>query len=188
MLWGSSFSGGHVMALAKPLRAAAVIAQVPHADGFASLTAMSPAQILRLSGHGVYDMVRGALRLAPHCVPASGEPGSLALMTAPEASRYPKLAPPGFDLDQRVAARFALGVGFYSPGRKLRDLEVPVLVQVGRKDETTPPAAAIKAGGRARNGVVKTYDVGHFEPYTGDDFEIFVADQLKFLEQSLKVS
>ena len=188
VLWGSSFSGGHVMALAKPLRAAAVIAQVPHADGFASLTAMSPALILRLSGHGVYDMVRGALRLAPHYVPASGEPGSLALMTAPEASRYPKLAPPGFDLDQRVAARFALGVGFYSPGRKLRDVEVPVLVQVGRKDETTPPAAAIKAGGRARNGVVKTYDVGHFEPYTGDDFEIFVADQLKFLEQSLKAS
>ena len=98
------------------------------------------------------------------------------------------MAPPGFDLDQRVAARFALGVGFYSPGRKLRDVEVPVLVQVGRKDETTPPAAAIKAGGRARNGVVKTYDVGHFEPYTGDDFEIFVADQLKFLEQSLKAS
>ena len=28
----------------------------------------------------------------------------------------------------------------------------------------------------------------HFEPYTGDDFEIFVADQLTFLEQSLKAS
>ena len=53
VLWGSSFSGGHVMALAKPLRAAAVIAQIPHADGFATLTAMSPVQILRLTGHGL---------------------------------------------------------------------------------------------------------------------------------------
>ncbi len=185
VLWGSSLSGGHVMAMAKPLRAVAVIAQVPHTDGIALLFAMKPTQVLRLTAHGIYDLARGALRLSPHYIPASGAPGSLALMTAPEADEYLRLVPPGFDMDQRVAARFALGIGFYSPGRKLRDVDVPVLVQIGTNDQTTPPGAAVKAGKRARNGDVRTYEYGHFEPYTGDAFETFVADQIQFLHQTV---
>ena len=43
---------------------------------------MNPAQVLRLTAHGIYDLVRGALRLAPRYIPASGAPGSLALITA----------------------------------------------------------------------------------------------------------
>ena len=66
-------------------------------------------------------------------------------MTAPEASGYRRLIPEGQDFDERVAARFALTVGLYSPGRKLRDVDVPVLVQVATKDQTTPPGAAVNA-------------------------------------------
>ncbi|WP_280438048.1 SDR family oxidoreductase [Nocardia carnea] len=185
VLWGTSLSGGHVMALAKPVGAAAVIAQVPHTDGIASLRAMSPVQSLRLSAHGLYDLTRSILRLSPHYIPASGEPDSLALMTAPEAAGYLRLVPDGHDFDQRVAARFALRIGLYTPGRALREVDVPVLVQVASRDATTPSAAAVKAGNLARCGVVRTYDCGHFDPYLGSTFDTFFSDQVEFLQRAL---
>jgi NADP-dependent 3-hydroxy acid dehydrogenase YdfG len=173
------------MAVAKQAKAAAVIAQVPHTDGIASLLAVSPLQSLRLTGHGLYDMARSAVGLSPHYLAASGEPGSPSLMTAPEAAGYLQLVPSQHEFDQRVAARFALNIGLYSPGRALRDLDVPVLLQVAIADETTPPDAAIRAGRRARHAFVQTYDCGHFDPYVDETFELFVADQIQFLDRTL---
>ena len=186
VLWGSSLAGGHVMAMATPLAAAAVISQIPHADGIASVLALGPKQALKMTGHGLYDAVRAVMRLAPHYVKSSGEPGSAAVMTAPEAREgYQRLIPDGQEFDERVAARFALTVGLYSPGRKLRDVTVPVLVQVATKDQTTPPAAAVKAAKRASLGVVKTYDIGHFDPYVEPAFDSVVGDQIEFLQHVL---
>lgn len=187
VLWGTSLSGGHVMAVARRVQPAAVISQVPHVDGLASTLALRPAQLLRLAGHGLYDAARGLLGLSPHYVPASGSPGDAALMTSAEASGYLELVPDGVAFDQRVAARFALRVGLYSPGRRLRRLDVPVLVQVGDSDQTTPPQPAVKAARRAPQGTLRVHDVGHFEPYTGETFETFVAEQLAFLDRALNL-
>ena len=105
-------------------------------------------------------------------------------MTAPEAAGYLRLVPPGHDFDQRVAARFVLQVSRYSPGRKLRRLDVPVLLQVGSRDETTPPGA-MKFARRSPSTTVRVHDTGHFEPYVGEAFETFVAEQLAFLDRSV---
>ncbi|RIR60949.1 alpha/beta fold hydrolase [Mycobacteroides abscessus] len=186
VLWGSSLAGGHVMAVARSVAAVAVIAQVPHADGPASVLALGPMQALKLTGHGLYDAARASLGLSPHYVMSSGTPGSSAVMTAPDAhDGYRRLVPEGQVFDERVAARFALTVGLYSPGRKLRDVAVPVLVQVAAKDQTTPPAAAIKAANRAPSAVVKIYDMGHFEPYVEPAFDSVVNDQIDFLQDVL---
>lgn len=184
-LWGSSLSGGHVLAVADRVGARAVISQVPHVDGLASVRALGPAQALRLTGHGLVDAACGLTGRAPHYVPASGAPGTLALMTAPEAAGYLELVPTGQSFDQRVAARFALRVGFYSPGRGLKKLGVPALVQVGTKDQTTPPRPAINAATKAPPATLSTHETGHFEPYTGEMFETFVAEQIAFLDRVL---
>jgi pimeloyl-ACP methyl ester carboxylesterase len=184
-LWGSSLSGGHVIAVAEEVAPRAVIAQVPHVDGLASVRALGPRQAMRLTAHGLVDAARGVLGLTPHYVPASGPPRSLALMTAAEASGYLALVPEGHHFDQRVAARFALHVGIYSPGRVLRSLDLPVLVQVGSEDQTTPPGPAIKAARSNPKVTLSTYPTGHFEPYTGELFESFVAEQLAFLDKHL---
>lgn len=182
VLWGSSLSGGHVIAVADKVHPAAVVAQVPHVDGPASVRLIPPSQLLRLVGHGLRDVAGGLLGRGPHYLPASGAPGETAFMTAPEAAEYLALVPRGQAFDQRVAARFALAVGLYSPGRRLRRLRVPVLVQVGLEDQTTPPRPAIRAARRAPNATLSTYDAGHFAPYTGDLFETFIAEQVKFLD------
>jgi pimeloyl-ACP methyl ester carboxylesterase len=186
VLWGSSLSGGHVMAIAGRVGAAAVISQVPHASGPASTMALGGAKIVKLTGHAIIDAARSLAGMSPHYVPASGAPGTTALMTAPEASSYIDLVPPGHDFDQRVAARFALHIGFYSPANQLKKLTIPVLMQVGTKDETTPPAPAIRAARRAPTTTLIVHDTGHFEPYTGELFETFVSEQIDFLNQHFR--
>ena len=182
VLWGSSLSGGHVMAVAAKVRPVAVVAQVPHVSGVSSVLEGGAKQALRLTGHGLLDLAGSLLGREPHYIPATGAPGEAALMTAPEATQYLELVPPGHAFDQRVAARFALAIGLYSPGRQLRRLDVPVLVQVGLDDQTTPPGPAIKAARRSAAATLSKHEVGHFTPYTGELFETFVSEQLKFLD------
>ncbi len=185
VLWGSSLSGGHVLHLAQRVNAAGVIAQVPHTDAIASARSTGLAASARLGIHALYDAGREALGRSPHYVPATGRPGELAIMSSPEATEYLDLVPEGFDFDQRVAARFGLRLAGYSPGRALAHLTVPVLMQVGTRDQTTPPAAAIKAAGAGRHVTLKVHDVGHFEPYTGEAFEVFVGEQIEFLRSTV---
>ena len=164
-------------------RPACVVSQVPHVSGPMSTKELGARGVARLVPHGVRDLTRAVRRKEPHYIPAAGRPGDLAVMTAPEAMEYLDLAPDGFD--DRVAARFALAIGLYSPGRALRHLTVPVLVQVGLRDRTTPPHPAITAAEKAPTARVSSYDVGHFTPYTGEMFETFVAEQTAFLREHL---
>lgn len=185
VLWGTSLSGGHVLEVATRVKdIAAVIAQVPHLDGLASLRQNSLSKICALTLHGLYDRVRGLFGLAPHYIRSSAEPGQLGLMTAPgESQGYLNLVPADKDLDRRVAARFALSVGLYSPVRALKKLNMPVLIQVGTEDLTTPAQPAIDNCPKYPNVLLKQYDCGHFQPYVEPLFASIIADQIAFLDR-----
>lgn len=186
VLWGSSLSGGHVMALAgSEPDIAAVISQGPHTDAIASSFAGGLGHGLRLGMHALWDVAGSVLGRAPHRIPAVGSPGDLALMNAPEAVEYLDLVPEGQVFEGDVPARFLLGFSTYSPGRRLRHAKAPALVQVALRDRTTPPKAAIAAAKAAPTATLKTYDTGHFALYVGETFEQFVADQLAFLKAHL---
>ncbi len=189
-LWGSSLSGGHVIVTAaRDKRVAAVISQVPHMSGLAGLAASGPLAASVLTVHGLYDALRGVLGLTPHYVLSSGEPGETALITAPgESVGYLNLVPEERSFDRRVAARFALGVGLYSPARDLPKLEMPSLVQVALDDLTTPPEPAIAACKRAPKSRYKQYPTGHFQPYVEPMFAHIIKDQLNFLADVLPVA
>ncbi len=186
ILWGSSLSGGHVIQVAAQAKnIAAVVSQVPHLDGFASLRMNSIDKMLKLSLHGGYDFVRGVLGLSPHYVLSSSEPNQLALMNAAgESDGYLHLVPDGQNFDRRVAARFALDIGMYSPVKylaKLKKCKIPVLMQVAMNDVTTPAKPAIKAARKYKNIELHQYNTGHFQPYIEPLFSQVVADQLTFL-------
>ncbi|WP_082580021.1 alpha/beta hydrolase [Pelomonas sp. Root1444] len=165
-IWGSSLSGGHVLATAaREPELAAVISQVPHFSGVAGVLALGFMPCVRLTFHGIYDALRGLLGMPPHYVLSSNEPGKLGLMTGPgDDEGYLKLVPPGQPFDQRVAARFALFIGLYSPGRHLAKLTMPNLVQVAMEDRVTPPGPAIRAAANSPLTTLKRYPKGHFEP------------------------
>jgi pimeloyl-ACP methyl ester carboxylesterase len=187
--WGTSFSGGHALVTAANVPGvAAAVCQCPMMDGLAAVRRMLQyaglRQLLRLICHGLWDLL-----LAPsgraHLVPTVGPPGSLAVMSSPDADAgYRALAPPGFRFE--VAARIALSVAAYRPVKHARRVRCPVLVQVCTRDSVAPPEAAERAiAGLGPRGEARRYPVGHFEPYFGEHFERSVGDQLEFLRRHL---
>ena len=191
--WGSSFGGGHALNLAaEDHDLAAVIAQVPHVSGPASAFARSPKMVARLIGAGVRDQLGALTGREPHRLPAVGEPGDIAMMTSPDAvPMATRLAGERYDEllgENDVAARIALRVPFYSPGRVAHKITAPTLVQIATKDIVTPYDIAMKAARRIPNGEIRTYDCQHFEPYLEPHFDTVVADQIAFLATHVPTS
>ena len=183
-LWGSSFSGGHVLAVAAgDPRIAAVISQAPFTDSVAVIRAMPVRNVLRAGVAAVGDQLGALLGRPPRYLPAVGEPGTFAAMTAPEAK-------PGFDAIRtpeslwrnEVAARIVLHLSLYRPGRLAARIAVPVLFCVCDADATTPPAPSIEAARRAPRGELRRYPYGHFAIYHDPQVK---ADQVEFLSRVL---
>lgn len=185
-LWGTSFAGGHVIAVAaSDPGVRAVIAQCPFTDGLASALAMHPLAMLKVMPLAVADQLRGLFGGSPILVPAAGPPGSAALMTAPDAlDGYRALQPAG-QPDVQIAARIALQVLWDRPGRHAARLRCPALFCVCDDDSVAPAAATLRHAARAPFGEIRRYPVGHFDIYRGEPFERVVADQLLFLARHL---
>lgn len=190
VLWGTSFSGGHVLTLAAERDdLAAAIAQVPFVDGPSTVLRTPPRTVLLGAVLGAVDQVLGLIPgqpLGPVALPVVGPPGSLAVMTAPDAE-------PGLRAilgrhsrwRNEVAARIMLHVALYRPGATAGRIRCPLLVCVADGDATTPPEAAVAAAERAPLGELRRYPFGHFDGYVGDGFNRLVADELTFLRRQL---
>jgi dienelactone hydrolase len=186
-LWGSSFSGGHVMQTAAgDPHVAAVIAQVPFADGLRNLPSLGAGLALRLTLLGLRDQLGALVGRPPRMVPAVGPPGSLAVMTSPDAEPgFHSIDPPASTWRNETAARVAPRVSAYRPGRRAGAIACPILFAIADDDAVTPPAFALAAAGRAPRAEVKHYPGGHFDLYAGEGFERTVADQVEFLRRHL---
>jgi uncharacterized protein len=187
-LWGSSFAGGHVVAVAAgDPRVAAVISQVPYADGISTLIGFGPANVMRLAVAALIDQAAALLGRPQHDVAIIGRPGSTAVMNTPDAEPgYRAMYDEGFEWRNEVAARVVLRVPTWRPARRAGDVRCPMLVQVAAEDALTPPAPAIAMAKRAPRGELVVYaGLEHFDVYRGDPFETAVADQLDFLTRHL---
>jgi cephalosporin-C deacetylase-like acetyl esterase len=189
VLWGTSYSGGHVVPVAvADGRIAAIVSMTPAMDGAAALGASArapPTKLLPLVAHGLRDAVRALFRRSPHHLPVVGLPGSTAIITAPGAFEgYHALAGPTWR--NEVCARVALEVALNRPTRMASRLHTPMLVQVGENDAVAPPSAAWAAAEKAgRYAEVLNYPVDHFDVYDGPWQRKFLADQVDFLTRQL---
>lgn len=192
VLWGTSFSGGHVIVTAaRDGRVAAVSAQCPMVDGLAAswniVRYAGARQLLRLAGRGLRDLgraARGAPRLG---VPLVGAPGTLALMTTPDAEPgYRAIVGP--DWVNSVCASFALGLAFYRPVSLAQRLRCPALMIVA-DDSVAPASAAVRAAQRIGSRCeLHQWPQGHFDLYVGAAFERGVALQLDFFSRVLALA
>ena len=186
-LWGSSFSGGHVIAVAaQDPRIAAVVSQVPFVDGLANLPRLGARNALRMTREGLRDQIGALFGRPPHMLASVGPPGAVAVMTSPDAEPgFMALNPPGYAFRNEAAARIALRVGSYRPIRKAAQVRCPVFFAIADDDAVTPPDLAEKAAARAPRAEVRHYAGGHFDPYVGELFERVVADEAQFLVHHL---
>jgi pimeloyl-ACP methyl ester carboxylesterase len=189
ILWGTSFGGGHVLATAaNDNRITAVISQCPFTDGLSSSLAMSPMTSLKLTALALRDRIGSWLGAPPVMVPLAGKPGETALMNAPDVyPGYMALQPPGSDIPNYVAARVALDIIRYYPGRRTAEISSPILFCVCDTDTVAPAKATLRHAYRAPHKEIKRYADGHFEIYIGNAFERVLSDQLDFLTRTVPV-
>ncbi len=189
-LWGTSFSGGHVITTAARLPGiAAVVSQCPFTDGIASARTLDPLTTARITALAIRDLAAAWLGKPPVMVPVAGNPGEVALMNTPDA--YPgflRLVPDGMRLRNEVAARFGPKLLAYHPGRLAAKVPCPILFCVCRADSVAPAEATCRHAAKAPHGEVKIYPEGHFDIYVDDAFERVVSDQLVFLDKHLKTA
>jgi fermentation-respiration switch protein FrsA (DUF1100 family) len=191
-LWGTSFSGGHVIVTAaKDESIACVCAQVPLLDGRESaMMAYKHKKVnlihsFRMIMHGQRDFVRSWFGLSPHKVPIVGKPGSIAIMAFTEAyETFVMLAQDGFI--NEACARIFIRFDKYRPVKYAQKVRCPVLLQVCDKDIGTPMSLVDET--KKRIGKLAEsihYPIDHFDIYTGDNFEKAVSDQIEFFKKHL---
>ncbi len=189
-LWGSSFSGGHVIVAAvRDGKVAAVSAQGPMMDGLAAALNLASyaglGALLKLTALGLIDQLKALFGLPPLYMPLIAQPGQFAAMSSPDAeSGYRAIVPANWR--NEMTARVALRLATYRPITYAKKLPCPTLILVCMQDSVAPASAALatarKAGAKAE---LKQYDIGHFDIYVGEGFARSSADQLAFFKRAL---
>lgn len=189
-LWGTSFSGGHVISIAaNDPRIAAASAQGPMVDGLAAaLNVVAYAglgRLLKVSAYALADQTRALLGMSPVTFPITAAPGEFAAMSSHDSLQYTDIVPPSWR--NEMTARVMLTLASYRPIAQVGKLKVPILVQACMKDSVAPAPAAVKLAQKAGPLVeLKQYDMGHFDIYVGEDRETALKDQLAFFGRTLR--
>lgn len=183
ILWGSSFSGGHVVSLASEDHGiSAIISQIPFTSGISLAMANSLPDMLHMTWAGLKDAVRAVVGASPHGYPVVGRPGQHAIMNTEESyDGYLQLFPEDSQWVNEVPARINLMVPYYNPIYKAKNVTCPALVIAGVEDSLIPATNIKKMAGAMTKGQYVEIPTNHFQPYVGDEFVNNIAIQLDFL-------
>lgn len=187
-LWGTSFGGGHVLSVAPDdSYIAAVVAQVPFTNGFAAARAKGLISLTKVATVATIDILLRPLRRKPVPVRLAGRKRAAALMAARDVPEgFGRLAEESESYLPKVAARVAFSALFDAPGRKAKQLKMPVLYALADNDSISPVKPALRAAKHTKHGTVQRYPVEHFDMYFDDIFEQAVYDQTEFLASVLR--
>lgn len=189
-LWGTSYSGGHVMVVAaQDKKISAVVSMNPATDGLAALTQICRygglKQLTVAVGHGLKDLAYSLFSQKSHLIPIVGQPGTAAMISTPGAEAgYKSMAGPTWR--NEVCARTALEVARNRPITFANQILCPLLVQLGSNDQVAPPDAARKSAKLASGQTeLLEYPIDHFDFYMGSWQKKLLEDQLNFLHMAL---
>ena len=187
-LWGTSFSGGHVIVLAaRHPEISAVVAQVPFADGLALLTSIPLKLMPRLGMAALRDLPQLIMHRPPFTVPIVGPPDSLAIMNMPGSwEGYQSLLPKGTSWTNACPARAVFTTSIYRPTSHAARVRCPVLLVMAKRDEVIPPSSVKKEQARLPDGQLVALNCSHFDPYKGPFFEEAVVTEQNFLATHLQ--
>ena len=190
VLWGTSWSGGHIVYVAaEDPRIAAVICQTPDLDGIATLRNVGEyaglGQQLQLTLRGARDAWRMLRGQEPLMIPTVGPPGSLAAMSSEESEPgMQEIAGP--EWRNEVTGRAAFAEWTNRAITRMDKVGCPILLVIADRDSVAPSAAARAAAWRAKGHVeVREHPCQHFDIYVGEWRDRSISDQLHFLRRHL---
>jgi hypothetical protein len=189
VLWGTSAAGGYGLEIAaEDDRIAGLIAQCPaldkDIDSRLALEREGWGFFLKLFVHAQRDRGRGRLGLSPHYIQIVGHPGDAAMITAPGAYEgYMELTKDAMNFDNRVCAQVLITGQGENPVDFADKVHCPMLILQCEKDNLVSPASVDRVkkamGDSCR---VKSYPIGHFEIYQGEDLDQAMTDMVEFLK------
>lgn len=186
-LWGSSYSGGHVITTAaRDEGVAAICAQVPFVDGITAAWWTGIRHAAQATVAAARDLARIVTLREPHKVPIISDPDVFGILNTPDCmAGYLAIVPEDTAWRNECPARAVLQLLLYRPISRARKVKCPALVIVGEKDTLIYPPAVEKAASRMREVTIVHLPVGHFDVYVGDWFEKVVAREAEFLARHL---
>ena len=185
LLFGTSFSGGHVIWLsAHRSDVKATIAQCPYTDPMATIKAVSLGYILKKVPCVIADLLSCITGYHPVMLKLSTYRGENALFETDEETSKRFIGDAKFI--NKVPARTLLEFLKYSPGRHFGRIHNPICVAVCSKDSLAPAEKTIQLAAKAKHSTCKKYDCGHFEIYLNPYFEEAINDYIDFYRQSFQ--
>ncbi|MCA9927059.1 MAG: alpha/beta fold hydrolase [Anaerolineales bacterium] len=186
-LWGTSFSGGHVLiAAARDQQIKAVVAQAPFIDSISTMRKLGLRYLLQSTPHALRDIWRMITGQKPHMVKVVAPPDEFAVMNTPESyPGYTALIPDGSTWRNECPARILLTFALYRPQQQAARINCPVLLMIGEEDSLISETAVEKTSRRIPQAELVTYPFGHFDIYLGEPFADAVDRQASFLKQHL---
>ena len=183
-LWGTSFSGAHVLAAgAQTTGISAIVSQIPFVGFDRRRASMPLGKLARALFSGLRDLSRAARGAPPYYVPIAGPPEEFALLNTPDVmDAFRDLVPPDSTWENRAPARVLFQMLRYQPLREAAKIEAPVLMVAAEEDSLIPIASVEAASKRIPDcELVILPGTGHFEPYAGEVFERVVELEADFL-------
>ncbi|MGM0452571.1 MAG: alpha/beta hydrolase [Thermodesulfobacteriota bacterium] len=186
-LWGSSFSGGHVIVTAaREKGVSAIVAQVPFVDSISTLGKLGVGFLLRTIPHALREIGRLLTFRRPHYIRIVGTPEEFAVLNTPESyPGYTAMIPADTDWENRCPARILLTFAAYRPIGWAKSVNCPALLMAGEQDSLIDIGAVKKTADAMPHARLIQYPFGHFDIYTGNAFENAVSEQTDFLLQHL---
>jgi len=165
-IWGTSFSGGHVLTLlAFPeLGLRCGISQVPNVYSYRTALEYfgSLEPVLMISSQNSKECCEGN----PSYIPIVSKDGIAALMSKEAFEYYSNVALKFETFQNKITLDSLPHIMAYNPGDYAHLINKPLLMIIALKDQTTPPKIAKEVAGKIKGEVtLKEYDVGHFEIY-----------------------
>ena len=192
-LWGTSLSGGHVLAVAADdPGVAAVVSQVPMIDGWHRGRTLNERlswevtwRTMQFTAAAIRDVNNARKGRPPFYVPVVAEPGHVAVFTEPEAkAAFEALGGESVGWRNQLAPRFIFSLPRYRKGTAER-LHMPVLMCLADHDQQASSRYAASIASRMTNVEIHRYPVGHFDVYLTPLRDDICAAQASFLARHL---
>ncbi len=192
VLWSTSASGGYgLVVAAEDPEVAGVIAQCPGIDHDADSKLLMEREgwgyFVRLFIHAQRDKGRSRFGLSPHKYPIVGQPGTMAMLTAPGAfDGYSRLVGESETFENEVCARLLFATHSANPAEAATAVQCPVLFLICEHDNLVSPDSHVRAAqALGDKATIKSFPIGHFDIYEGDCFEEAVKEKIDFVKAIL---
>lgn len=185
ILFGTSFSGGHVIKLLSERNDIKMaISQCPYTNTLATLKTFSVKEFLKFIPPILLDLLSCLTGYHPFTLKLTGGSDEVALMKITNYKKYLEELPKGLIINNKVPARTILQFFRYSPGKYFKDINKPIYVAACTKDSLAPTHKTIELAKKCEFAEIKEYDCGHFDIYFDGYFKKASEDYLRFLDKN----